>query len=332
MAAAYHVAGGGIFHSAAWCGTVKGDSDVGTTPAARPSKHQQQQQLYPSCSVWRMPTEEEPRRPFAGFYNPRTTPVPDNFFDDVLPDLSGAEVKVLLYIFRRTFGWKKDSDNISLSQLVSGITKRDGTVLDRGTGLSKASVAVALASLVQKGMVRKTVRSNREDGHQPTTYEPIMARMPPLSRNQTRGGVQNLDKPLSSNRTHKKQLDKKQQTITVAKQDGAGQGAEPQQGKPAEATEQRSDGAASETAKSPLRQLPNLTLDAEHLELIAQDIVAQLGDGQSLKFYQLVARKVPEALIRETLSAIKTDGARDPRRLFTYRMQQYALKRLYDMD
>ncbi len=37
---------------------------------------------------------------------------------------------------RRTFGFKKDSDHIALSQLLNGIATRDGRILDRGVGLS----------------------------------------------------------------------------------------------------------------------------------------------------------------------------------------------------
>ena len=74
---------------------------------------------------------------FQGFRSPRYTQVPDEVFDEFMPHLSGAELKVLLYIIRRTFGFKKESDNISLQQLLHGITTAEGTVLDRGTGLSK---------------------------------------------------------------------------------------------------------------------------------------------------------------------------------------------------
>lgn len=239
-----------------------------------------------------MPTGTKPGRPFAGFYNPRTTPVPDNFFDEVLADLSGAEVKVLLYIFRRTFGFKRDNDNIALSQMVSGITRRDGTVLDRGTGLGKGSVARALNSLVAKGMVRKTIRRSLEKGHEPTTYEPVLSDEAPLSQNRTRG-VPKWDKPLSQDGTHKKQVYKK----TV--RDG-----------------------------SPLKKLPDLDVEPEESALIVQDILAQLGDEQSTAFYRLVANKVPEPVIREALGSIKQDGARDPRRLFTFRMQKFAFQKL----
>jgi hypothetical protein len=33
--------------------------------------------------------------PFQGFRSPNTTPIPDEVFDELLAELSGAEVKVL---------------------------------------------------------------------------------------------------------------------------------------------------------------------------------------------------------------------------------------------
>jgi hypothetical protein len=39
---------------------------------------------------------------FQGFASPNYAQVPDALFDELLPDLSGAELKVLLYIIRRT--------------------------------------------------------------------------------------------------------------------------------------------------------------------------------------------------------------------------------------
>ena len=71
---------------------------------------------------------------FKGYSKPNYTPVPDELFDEQLPDLSGAELKVLLYIIRRTFGFKKESDNISLNQMLHGITTKEDVVLDRCIG------------------------------------------------------------------------------------------------------------------------------------------------------------------------------------------------------
>ncbi len=109
-------------------------------------------------------------RPFAGFYPPRYTPVPDQLFDELLPDLSGAELKVLLYIIRRTFGFKKDRDRIALSQMVGGIVTRDGRVLDHGTGLHKGTVITALRGLREKGIILSQHNSSPERGNEETTY------------------------------------------------------------------------------------------------------------------------------------------------------------------
>lgn len=109
--------------------------------------------------------------PFAGFASPNFTQVPDELFDVLMPQLSDAELRVLLYIIRRTFGFKRDSDTISLSQMVSGITTRDGQVLDSGTGLSKASVARGLQGLRAKGVIIASRNRSASRGDEPTTYQ-----------------------------------------------------------------------------------------------------------------------------------------------------------------
>jgi hypothetical protein len=92
----------------------------------------------------RMKKAAQQRWRFKGFISPRYTQVPDALFDDLMAYLSGAELKVLLYIIRRTFGFKKDSDYISLRQLCHGIKTKAGEVLDKGTGLSLSTVQIAL--------------------------------------------------------------------------------------------------------------------------------------------------------------------------------------------
>ncbi len=76
-----------------------------------------------------------------------------------------------MYICRRTFGFKKDADNISLSQMVSGITTKEGAQLDGGTGLSKSSVARALKDLEEKNIILRVRRSDPKRGDLPTTYQ-----------------------------------------------------------------------------------------------------------------------------------------------------------------
>src|SRR3954470_5779397 len=107
---------------------------------------------------------------FKGFISPQYTQVPGELFDDLMAHLSGAELKVLLYIIRRTFGFKKDSDNISLKQICNGITTKEGEVLDRGTGLSLSSVQLAMKGLIEKQCVITVRNRSKEKGDEPTTY------------------------------------------------------------------------------------------------------------------------------------------------------------------
>jgi hypothetical protein len=107
---------------------------------------------------------------FPGFQFPTTTPVPDEVFDVLMPQLSGAELKVLLYICRRTFGFKKESDSISLHQIAHGITTRDGRVLDGGTGLCKRHVIRALKVLEKKNIIKVTRKVDETGLNEVNTY------------------------------------------------------------------------------------------------------------------------------------------------------------------
>jgi hypothetical protein len=107
---------------------------------------------------------------FPGFQFPTTTPVPDEVFDVLMPQLSGAELKVLLYICRRTFGFKKASDSISLHQIAHGITTRDGRVLDGGTGLCKRHVQRALKVLEKKNIIRVSRKVDETGLNEVNTY------------------------------------------------------------------------------------------------------------------------------------------------------------------
>ena len=93
---------------------------------------------------------------FPSFPFPNTTQIPNDVIDSLMSQLSGGELKVLLYICRRTFGFQKDSDRISLAQIAHGITTRTGKVLDHGTGLCKRHVINALKTLEKKNIISIT--------------------------------------------------------------------------------------------------------------------------------------------------------------------------------
>jgi hypothetical protein len=115
--------------------------------------------------------DDTPIKLFRGFSSPNFTSVPDELFDELLPELSGSELKVLLYIIRRTFGFKRDDDNISLSQMLNGIVTTDGRVLDRGAGIrDKKTLLAAIKSLDERKIILTNRRQSAERGNEPTTY------------------------------------------------------------------------------------------------------------------------------------------------------------------
>jgi hypothetical protein len=237
---------------------------------------------------------------FRGFLSPNTTPIPDQLFDELLPVLGGAELKVLLYICRRTFGFKKESDNISLNQMLRGIVRKDGTKLDAGVGLSKPTLLRALKSLVAKQIVIAERRESAKKGNEATNYR-LNVLPAPLGKEMNLGEAQIFTKPLV------KKLYQQQETVNKKQLDTTVNGSQ----------------------KTLLKALPDLSQEQAEIEHIAQSIVAQLGDAHSLGFYRLVARKIPAASIWQALSEIRHDGGADHApRVFTYRMAQQAAQRL----
>jgi hypothetical protein len=123
-----------------------------------------------------------PRQPKAtppadwiGWDPPQYTPIPDALFDVWLPLLTEGQLKVLLYIMRRTFGFKKAADAISLSQLCEGIVTADGRRLDAGTGCTRSTVTAAVAALVGYGLITATPQTDARGDAAPTLYRLRMA-------------------------------------------------------------------------------------------------------------------------------------------------------------
>lgn len=91
---------------------------------------------------------------------PNSTQIPNIILDFITPNISEAECKCLLYICRRTYGFRKELDRISLSQFVDGIKNKDGFVLDSGSGITRPAVVEALRNLIGSGLV-EVIRTGR---------------------------------------------------------------------------------------------------------------------------------------------------------------------------
>lgn len=94
-----------------------------------------------------------------GISPPNYTQTPNILFDKWLPHLGEVELKVLMVIIRKTFGYHKQRDRISISQLV------------KMTGSIRKNVIAAAESLRCKNIISKIVVG--EEGFQETYYEII---------------------------------------------------------------------------------------------------------------------------------------------------------------
>jgi hypothetical protein len=122
---------------------------------------------------------------FAGFERPTYTAIPNELYDVLMPSLSPAEFKVILYVARRTFGFKRGSDRISASQFERGIISGDGRVLDRGTGLSRRAIYLALERLISKRILLRNRHSSQERGDESNEYALNINGIDPWSNGQT---------------------------------------------------------------------------------------------------------------------------------------------------
>jgi phage replication O-like protein O len=82
---------------------------------------------------------------------PNFTKIPNLILDQIMPELSKAELKILLCICRKTYGWQKERDRISRSQF------------KEMTKLGKNNIEVALKSLKEMGIITKTESANKYD-------------------------------------------------------------------------------------------------------------------------------------------------------------------------
>ena len=93
--------------------------------------------------------------------------VPIVVMRQLVAELSGAEFKLLCFFVDRIYSYparqRSHSDLLSYRQMQHGITARDGRLITRGTGLSRNSIARALKSLEERGLIMRLHRL-RESG------------------------------------------------------------------------------------------------------------------------------------------------------------------------
>jgi len=125
---------------------------------------------------------------------PNYTQIPNLLFDEMLPFLKETELKVLLVIYRKTFGWHKTRDQISLTQL------------QEKTGLAKQRVIKATRSLVEKGLIIKNITG--KNGSQKTEYDIVMDQKVPSYKSYPEPVTDCTPPPVTKSTPQKKGLNK----------------------------------------------------------------------------------------------------------------------------
>src|SRR5690606_40618230 len=74
---------------------------------------------------------------------PNYTQTPNICFDELFKTLKEGELRVILVIMHQTFGWHKNYDKISISQIAEK------------SGMERKSVCRSMNSLIEKGLVIK---------------------------------------------------------------------------------------------------------------------------------------------------------------------------------
>lgn len=94
---------------------------------------------------------------FTGFDIPRQNwfKMPNNWTDITAEISSIAELKVVEYVLKHTWGFQEYGmrKRITNDEFMNGRRRKDGTRLDKGTGLSKPSVIAGLKAAVERGLL-----------------------------------------------------------------------------------------------------------------------------------------------------------------------------------
>lgn len=139
---------------------------------------------------------------------PKHTQTPNELFDEWLPEMSNTELRVTLVVIRKTLGWHKPQDEISLTQfqkltglsrngVISGIDAaiKRGTIKEAGTGARGVKLYAPVYGGCESGAL-----SEPDDGQNKVEVEPCQMMTSALSEpvEVTTSAASELDKASTS--------------------------------------------------------------------------------------------------------------------------------------
>lgn len=100
----------------------------------------------------------------------RFDPLPSLIAEEWLTKLNLAEIRCIIYICRRTWGFRKEWDAISIDQFVRGVVSKDGKRLDNGVGFAETKVRSTLRELEKKRLIEVNHRSTKAHLYRVTIF------------------------------------------------------------------------------------------------------------------------------------------------------------------
>ena len=133
------------------------------------------------------------------------TALPNEFFDKVLPQINNmSELKILLAVFRKTYGWVKEIDQQTGQPIYKLEDEISYTQFEKLTGLSSTSVATGLTRAQSNGYLEKIQQGNYSgttsayrlvttDGSKPDVPKPRVQAPKPQEQQKTPPPIVRLD-------------------------------------------------------------------------------------------------------------------------------------------
>lgn len=118
----------------------------------------------------------------------RFDPVPSLLLEEWLTVLDHSELKCLLYICRRTWGFRKEWDAISWEQFEFGVVDRNGKHVDFGIGLSRSSMKRLIKKLETRGLIEVNRRSTKSNLFRLTIIRGATSMNPQVTETSHSGG------------------------------------------------------------------------------------------------------------------------------------------------
>ena len=291
---------------------------------------------------------------FKGFDRPKSNSfsLPNEWTDIVASMKSLAEVKVVMYVLRHTWGYSEygSPKKITTDEFMKGRKKKDGSRMDTGTGLSNKSVIEGLKLAVEHGFLVE-VKDDRDKARIKKFYMLKMA-IEPEDIEESNGGGNSDPDPENANPLNdapatpdaddaSKTPEGKNLHADVKNLHTGDNFLHSEYEESTHRTEDitiSSNVNVNESIKksrsrrkgSWLHELPDMRISEDEQEQVFTRLRTVLNDARSDRYFKLVARKLPGVVIKSIIDPIlKSSAIRESRsKVFTSQIEKEAERRV----